>query len=187
MKAFVSIAATALAYAAYGFDPDAWLSKRAALGREAERVRALYLTAAECAGIPVEGLEVPLKLRDDGSPQATLWAERAKLVRDLHCVRAEDVTVVFHGDGGAEEGRATVSGGVVETLSKEDVSAWVEGHAKVEAKGVTLEGDGMFFSPPEGWVKIASNVKVVARDVEIGTSAADIAGLSKKKRKGGSK
>lgn len=171
--------------AAFGFDSEEWLLRRAVLEREAERMRGVYTNCAARAGLPFERVVVPLGLNDDGTAKMSLCARRAVFHEDLKCVVAEGVTVVIHGKEGGD-GSAALDACVVERQSKDDVSVWGEGHAKVSWRGVTLEGDGMYISLPEEYVKVVSNVEIVAKDVEIGSPAAYISDAGGKKAKGGS-
>ena len=128
--------------AAGAFDSEGWLEKRAVLDREAERLAALYVRCVAALQTPAENLVVPIESYPDG----------------------EDVTVREFDPDGAPRAEVKAKNCVVDRTTK---SGYVAGHAKAVYGGTTVEGDGIYFSFAEEFVKIMSNVAIESKDLKV--------------------
>lgn len=151
MRLSVSIFALALALEAVAFDSGLWLGKRALLDREAERLRAAYTNCLANTDKPAENLTIPVESHPDGSVKASVTAKRAKFFLDTGFVWGEEVLLRQFSTNGAVEASVEAEQCVVDRNTK---SGWVEGHAKAVYDGTVLEGDGVYLSFPEEYVKI---------------------------------
>ena len=161
LTALLLLAATCAA----GFDSEGWLGKRALLDREVERLRAAYTNCTASLQRPAEDLTVPIETYPDGSVKASITASRAQIVLEKGLVWGEGVVVRQFSEGGEVLVRAEAGHCVVDRKTK---SGWAEGHAKVVYGGTTVEGDGIYFSFPEEFVKILSNVVISSSDLKLG-------------------
>lgn len=163
MKALLTALALA-ALPAFAFDSESWLGKRELLDREAERLAAVYTNCTAALETPAENLVVPVENHPDGSVKATVSAERAQFFIDAGYVWGEGVVLCEYEVGGTNvKARVTAERCVVDRSTK---SGWAEGHVRAEYGKTTLEGDGIYFSFPEEYVKILSNVKIESKDVK---------------------
>ena len=161
MTALLLLAASCAA----GFDSEGWLGKRALLDREAERLRVAYTNCAASLQRPAEDLTVPIETYPDGSVKASISAKRAQLFLETGLVWGEGVVVRQFAEGGGVLASAEAEHCVVDRKTR---SGWAEGHAKVVYGGTTVEGDGIYFSFPEEFVKILSNVVISSSDLKLG-------------------
>ena len=142
--------------AAGAFDSEGWLEKRAVLDREAERLAALYVRCVAALQTPAENLVVPI--------ESYLTAARAQYFIDEGLVWGEDVTVREFDPDGAPRAEVKAKNCVVDRTTK---SGYVAGHAKAVYGGTTVEGDGIYFSFAEEFVKIMSNVAIESKDLKV--------------------
>ena len=150
--------------AAFGFDSEGWLEKRAILDREAERLQALYGRCVKALQTPAENLAVPIETYPDGKVKANLTAARAQYFIDEGVVWGEDVVVREYGPDGTPRAEVTAKNCVVDRSTK---SGYVAGHAKVTYGKTTIEGDGIYFSFAEEFVKILSNAVIESTDLKV--------------------
>ncbi|MBQ1345135.1 MAG: hypothetical protein IIY62_02115 [Kiritimatiellae bacterium] len=162
MKLFTALAM--LPAAAGAFDSEGWLEKRAVLDREAERLAALYVRCVAALQTPAENLVVPIESYPDGTVKANLTAARAQYFIDEGLVWGEDVTVREFDPDGAPRAEVKAKNCVVDRTTK---SGYVAGHAKAVYGGTTVEGDGIYFSFAEEFVKIMSNVAIESKDLKV--------------------
>ena len=141
--------------AAGAFDSEGWLEKRAVLDREAERLAALYVRCVAALQTPAENLVVPIE---------SYPAARAQYFIDEGLVWGEDVTVREFDPDGAPRAEVKAKNCVVDRTTK---SGYVAGHAKAVYGGTTVEGDGIYFSFAEEFVKIMSNVAIESKDLKV--------------------
>ncbi len=149
---------------AYGFDSERWLEKRAVLDREAERLAALYVQCVKALQTPAENLVVPIESYPDGTVKANLTAARAQYFIDEGLVWGENVTVREFGPDGVLRAEVKAKNCIVDRTTK---SGYVAGHAKAVYGKTTVEGDGIYFSFAEEFVKIMSNVVIESKDLKV--------------------
>ncbi|MGN0854836.1 MAG: LPS export ABC transporter periplasmic protein LptC [Kiritimatiellia bacterium] len=150
--------------AAFGFDSEGWLEKRAVLDREAERLADLYGRCVTALQTPAENLVVPIENYPDGRVKASVTAARAQYFIDEGIVWGEDVVVREFAPDGTPRGEVHAKNCVVDRSTK---SGYVAGHAKVTYGRTTIEGEGIYFSFAEEFVKILSNVVIESKDMKI--------------------
>ena len=166
MKQLVTVLCALAASAACAFDSGDWLGKRARLDREAERLRSVYAKCVAALQTPAENLVVPIENHPDGSVKATITAAKAQFFIDAGLVWGENVVLCEYEVGGTNvKARVTAEHCVVDRETK---SGWADGRVKVEYGRTTLEGDGIYFSFPEEYVKILSNVTIESSDLKFG-------------------
>lgn len=152
------------ASAAFGFDSEGWLEKRAVLDREAERLEALYAKCTQALQTPAENLVVPIENYPNGRVKASVTAARAQYFIDEGLVWGEDVVVREFAPDGAPRGEVQAKNCLVDRATK---SGYVAGHAKVTYGKTTIEGDGIYFSFAEEFVKILSNVVIESKEMKV--------------------
>lgn len=149
---------------AIGFDSEGWLEKRAVLDREAERLEVLYGKCVKALQTPAENLVVPIENYPDGKVKATVTAARAQYFIDEGIVWGEDVVVREFAPDGSPRAEVVAKNCVVDRSTK---SGYVSGHAKVTYGKTTIEGDGIYFSFAEEFVKILSSVVIESREMKV--------------------
>lgn len=149
---------------AWGFDSAEWLGRRALLDREAERLAGVYSNCVAALQRPAEDITVPIEHYPDGALKATVTAKKAQFFIDAGYVWGEGVTVrEFEADGKTERARVYAENCVVDRKTK---SGWAPGHAAATYGGTSVEGDGIYFSFAEEFVKILSNVTIESKDLK---------------------
>jgi len=164
LKAFLAIFCMTAA-AAFGFDSEAWLAKRAALDADAQRMRSVWSECSASATSPAENLAIPIDLYEDGSPKFVLKAEKAQIFIEEKLVWAEGVEAMLYDRRGAVSARATAANCVIDRRTE---CGWCEGRARVDYGAYSLEGEGLYFSKREGFAKIFDSVSMRASGLDAG-------------------
>jgi len=155
MRLSIEIACLLAALSAHAFDSAGWLGQRALLDREAERLRAAYPKFRERVVEPAENVVIPVESHPDGSVKTTVVAERAQIFLQEGFVWAEGVEIRQFGADGVEESRIEAENCIIDRSTK---SGWTEGCAYAKYKGeAELEGENLYFSAEEEYVKIFTN------------------------------
>ena len=154
---FAFAAAAVLAPAACAaFDSEAWLARRNDMS-DAERLRTAHTNAVAAirAGNGVaEGIRVELEYWPDGSVKTLMTAARGTVAQDRDVVTALDVKVRQFGEDGALTG--SIDAGEC-TADRKTRSAWIEGRAEGLWDGNSACGENIYFSFPDGFIKITAN------------------------------
>ena len=155
MRLSIEIVLALAATSAHAFDSAAWLGQRALLDHEAGRLRAAYSRFRDRVAEPAENVVIPVESHPDGSVKASVFAARAQLFLQEGFAWAEGVTIRQLGAGGDEEARIEADNCIVDRSTK---SGWTEGHACARYRDqAELEGDDVYFSAAEEYVKIFTN------------------------------
>ena len=163
-----ALAALALPPAA-AFDSETWFGKREVLDREAERLQAAYADCAARAVAPAENVVLPVESHPDGSIKATVSAKAAQFFLQTGFVWGTNVVVRQYATNGVVEAEVVADRCVVDRGTK---SGWVDGHARARYLGNEVEGDGIYFSFSEEFVRISSNTVIRAKDLKFDTKVA---------------
>ena len=162
MRTFASIVLSMLAAsAALAFDSAGWLEKRELLTREAERLRAAYSNCLSRVKSPAEDVTVPVETFDDGSVKTVVAAKKAQFFLKEGLVWAEGVVIRKFKADGEQETLVEAASCVVDRATK---SGWAEGAALVRHGGTTFRGEGVYFSSPEGYVRVFRNADIESDD-----------------------
>ena len=166
MRTFASFVMAAMAAsAALAFDSAGWHEKRGLLLREAERLRAAYSNCLSRVKMPAEDVTVPVETFDDGSVKTVVAAKKAQFFVSDGLVWAEGVVIKKFKADGAQETLVEASSCVVDRATK---SGWAEGPALVRHGNTLFRGDGVYFSSPEGYVRVFSNADIESDDFSSG-------------------
>ena len=160
-----SIVLALIAGNAWAFNSEEWLGKRELFAREAERLRAAYTNCVARLETPAEDVTVPVETFDDGSVKVMIFAKKAQYFLDKGLVWAEDVTVRRFKPDGTLEAKIEAKNCVVDRFSK---SGWAEGLATVTHGKTVFRGEGVYFSSPEGYVKVVERTDVESKDLKFG-------------------
>ncbi len=164
MKLLIAIICFGALSGAWGFDLDAWLTKRAMFDREAERLQTAYSNCVANLQSPAENVTVPIEHFPDGSVKASVTARKAQFFIDQGLVWCEGVCVrEWETDGKTERGRVDAEHCVID---RETRSGWAEGAACATYGKTTVEGIGVYFSFEEEFIKIMSKVQITSRDLK---------------------
>lgn len=166
MKAAIEalcILAASVAMAA--FDSTEWLAKREMLTREAERLQAAYTNCLARVKEPAEDVTIPLETFPDGSVKSSIFAKRAVFFADTGMVWAEGVTVKKIDSEGVVVSQIDAKNCVVDRVTK---SGWAEGPAKLRHGTTFFDGEGIYFSSPEGYVMVMKKSQIVSKDLKFG-------------------
>ena len=149
----------------FAFNSEEWLGKRELFAREAERLRAAYTNCVANLQVPAEDVTIPVETFDDGSVKVMIFAKKAQYFLDKGLVWAEDVTVRRFKPDGTLEAKIEAKNCVVDRFSK---SGWAEGLATVTHGKTIFKGKGVYFSSPEGYVKVVERTDVESKDLKFG-------------------
>lgn len=164
----VSLATLTVAMAvsgAFAFDSGRWHQKRDAIMMEAERLRNAYRMCSENLETPAEDVVVPVETFPDGSVKLIVNARRAQYFLKEGLVWAEGVTVQKYKRDGGLDTVITARRCVVDRVSR---SGWAEGRAQVRHDRTVLSGENVYFSSPEGYVKVFDKAKIDSSDLKLG-------------------
>ena len=165
MKFPIAIAAMTASLALQAFDSADWLGKRELLEREAERLRVEYAKCLSSLKSPAENIIVPLENYPDGSVKSSVAAVKAQFFVETGFVWGEGVKVCLYDESGVETASIAARNCVVDRKTR---SGWAEGPAKVVYGGTVVEGDGVYFSFAEEYVKITSNTSITSKELKFG-------------------
>ena len=149
---------------AYAFNSEDWLGKRAVLDREAERLQSVFADCRKLATAPAENISVPVESFPDGSIKSQVLAKQAQIFLDTGMVWAKDVTVRMFDPAGKTEAEVKAGECVIDRNGK---CAWVDGHAAARYQDTELEGDGIYFSFAEEYVKIMQNAEIRSKNLRL--------------------
>lgn len=150
------------ALGARAFDSTAWLEKRADLAHEVERLRDAYRQCAQNVQTPAEDVALPVETFPDGSVKTAIRAKRAQYFLDSGLVWAEDVVVRTFKRDGSPDMVLEAKNCVVDRLTK---SGWAEGPAKLTQGETVFRGRGVYFSSPEGYVRVTQDSDLDSKDL----------------------
>lgn len=171
MRSFIEMVLLFAAVTAHAFDSAAWLGQRALLDREAEHLMAEYPRFRERVTTPAENVTIPVENHPDGTVKTSVFARRAYIFIQEGYVWAEGVTIRQLGRDGSEESRLEADNCLVDRSTK---SGWTEGRARAKYRDqVDLEGENVYFSAAEEYVKIFTNTVLRAEGRELRSVRAD--------------
>lgn len=166
MKAAIEIICVFAAFAvSAAFDSAGWLAKREMLTREAERLQVAYSNCLARVSEAAEDVIVPLETFPDGAVKSSVHAKRAQFFLDTGLVWAADVTVKKLDDEGKVVSQIDAASCVIDRTTK---SGWAEGPAKLRHGTTEFEGEGVYFSSPEGYVSVMRRSRIVSKDLKFG-------------------
>lgn len=164
MKTCLAIVFAFAALEALAFDSDAWLGRRERMEDEAKAMKEAFAACEKDLKSPAEDVSVPFENWPDGSVKSSVAAGRAQFFTDRPYIWGEDVLVRQFGEKGGETARLEAGRCIVDRDTK---CGWVEGHAKVVYGKTVIEGDGVYFSLPEEYIRIFSNVEITSSDLKM--------------------
>ena len=147
------------------FNSEEWLGKRELFAREAERLRTAYTNCVAHLETPAEDVTIPVETFDDGSVKVMIFAKKAQYFLDKGLVWAENVIVRRFKPDGTLEARIDARNCVVDRFTK---SGWAEGPAQVVHGKTKFRGSGVYFSSPEGYVRVVERTDVDSQDLKFG-------------------
>ncbi len=146
------------------FDLDAWQAKCAMLDQEAERLQIAYTNCVAQLQKPGEDIVIPIEQHPDGRTKVIISAKKAQFFLDTGFVWCEDVTVKeLLPDGITVKAYIAADNCVIDRDTR---SGWSQGHTLAQYEDYTVEGNGIYFSFEEEYVKITSKSSILARDVK---------------------
>jgi len=155
MRLSIEIVLILAATTAHAFDSASWLGQRALLDHEAERLRDAYPKFRDRVSQPAENVVIPVESHPDGSVKTSVFAERAQFFLQDGIVWAEGVEIRQYRRDGTEESRIEADNCIVDRSTK---SGWSDGHARARYRDqAELEGDKLYFSAAEEYLKIFTN------------------------------
>ncbi len=166
MKMMLAIlAALAAATGAFAFEADAWHQKRDAILLEANRLKNAYQACLKNLETPAEDVVVPIETFPDGSVKSIIHANKAQYFLKEGLVWAEGVTARKYKKDGSLDTVIVARHCVVDRVAK---AGWAEGRARVTHGKTVLDGEDVYFSSPEGYVKVFKSAKVDSTDLKLG-------------------
>lgn len=165
MRLFIEILVCGLALTASAFDSDAWLAKRELLNQEVDRLRSTYTNLVTRVVSPATDVTVPFDTFEDGSVKTVIQAEQAQYFVDGGFVWAHGVTVRKFKRDGSLDLRIDAQDCLIDRHTK---SGWVEGPARLTMDKTVMDGENIYFSSPEGYVRTTRNARIVSEDLKTG-------------------
>lgn len=165
MKTFVEIVCLLSAFSAAAFDSQAWLGVRARHAREAVRMRGVYSNCLSRVQSPAERVKIPIEQFDDGSVKTLLEAEKMQYFLDSGLIWAEGVKIRKF-----TRERKVVAGIDARTcvIDRVKKNGWAEGRVRAFQDRTVVNGDGVYFSSPEDYVRVMENVFIRSEDLNFG-------------------
>lgn len=151
------------AFGARAFDSTAWLAKRTDLTHEVERLREAYRQCVQNLQTPAENVALPVETFPDGAVKTSIQAKKAQYFLDSGLVWAEGVVVRMFKKDGSLDRTLEAQNCVVDRLTK---SGWAEGPAKLTQGGTVFRGRGVYFSSPEGYVRVTQDSDLESKDLK---------------------
>ena len=165
MRIFVSICVTLFTFAALAFNSADWHGKRELFAREAERLMAAYTNCLAHLESPATDVLVPVETFEDGTVKLLVSAKKAQYFLDKGLVWAEDVVVKKFKKDGSVGACIEAKNCVVDRFSK---SGWAQGLATVTHGKTVLKGTNVYFSSPDGYVKVFEGADISSEDMKLG-------------------
>lgn len=157
------------------FDSVAWHEQREVFAREAERLRGCYSNCLARVDSSAEKVSIPVETYADGSVKTVVTAAKAQLFLQEDLVWAEKVEVKSFAPDGSVEGCLEAQTCVVDRQSK---SGWAEGPATVTQGKTSFRGEGVYFSSPDGYVKVFDRAQVDSQDLKFGGDRLPVPGAA---------
>ncbi len=155
--------AVGTALGAQAFDSAAWLEKRADLSNEVARLQAAYRQCVQSLETPAEDVALPLETYPDGAVKTSVQAKKAQYFLQSGLVWAEGVVVRTFKPDGSPDFVLEAASGVIDRATK---SAWAEGPARLTQGGTVFRGRGVYFSAPEGYVRVTRDADLQSSDLK---------------------
>ena len=130
----------------------------------AARLRESYVKCVEAMKTPAENVAVPFENWPDGSVKSSLTAEKAQFFMEDGLIWGEGVVVRQFDEKGSETANLEAENCVVDRNTR---MGWVEGKAKLKYGKTTVDGEKIFFSLPDEYIKIYSNVEIHSSDLKM--------------------
>lgn len=166
MKATINILAVFLTLAASAaFDSEAWLQKREMLSREAERLATAYTNCVARLTEAAEDVNIPLETFEDGSVKSSVTAKKAAFFLDTGLIWAENVCVRKRDRDGQTVAQIDARNCVIDRVTK---SGWADGRARLIHGTTVFQGEGVYFSSPEGYVMVRRGSQIESTDLKFG-------------------
>ncbi len=148
----------------WGFDFEAWATKVALFDREAERLQVAYTNCLANLNSPAENITVPIEHFPDGRAKVTVTASKAQFFLDSGLVWCEGLCLrEVMPDGQTERARLEAESCIIDRDTR---CGWVQGVAYATYGDFTLEGENIFFSLAEEYIKITAKSKIIARNLK---------------------
>lgn len=165
MKKIVAIlSAVAISGLLMGFDSGSWLEKRQMLDHEAERLSIVHGECEKMLQEPAEDVVVPIEAFPSGRIKSQIRAKKAEYFIEKGLVWGKDITLEEYDEQGLLRGKIDAQSCVVDRDTR---SGWAKGHVKAVYGGNILEGDGIYFSFAEEYIKISTNSVIQSLDAKI--------------------
>lgn len=165
MRRFIEILVCGLSLTASAFDSDAWQAKRELLSQEAERLRVKYSKLVRQVVSPATDVTVPFDTFPDGSVKTIIQAKKVQYFVDGGFVWAQGVTVRKFKRDGSLDIQIEAGECLIDRYTK---SGWIEGPARLTMDKTVMDGENVYFSSPEGYVRTMRNARIVSVDLKTG-------------------
>ncbi len=152
------------ALAVQAFDSVNWLTKVAIFEREAERLRFEQNRLSKLVKDPAENVSVTLEKHANGAIKTVLEAKKAQFFLDIGFVWGEDVVVTEYNLDGSKRGFITAQDCFVDRETK---SGWVEGRIHAVYDKMTLDGEKVYFSFEEEYVRIFNDAQITSAGMKL--------------------
>ena len=155
----------AVGWNAFAFDASRWLEKREAVIDEALRLKTAYTNCLANLDQPATEVTVPIETHDDGSIKSIVYAKKAQYFLKAGLVWAEDVVAKKFDKDGTINTTIEAKNCVIDRIAK---AGWAEGPAKVVHRDTVFTGEGVYFSSPEGYIRVFDQSEIVSKDLKFG-------------------
>lgn len=165
MKILVEILCVVLALPVCAFDSDAWLAKRAAHGKTARELKAVYDELRPQCDAPADKVSVPVEQYDDGSVKLLLEADKMQFFLQSGYIYGEGVKITKFDEERRVTAYIKASSCVVDRNKKR---GWAEGRIEAMQDRTEMRGDSAYFSSPDDYVQMYGDVYMKSLDLNFG-------------------
>ena len=138
-------------------------SATARFAADEERLKSEYEKCSSRLDRPSEGIVVPVENHPNGSLKVDIYAGKAQFFEKESLVWCGDVIVREYDLDGKVTVELEADACVVDRKTK---SGWIKGLANGRYGKTKIRGCGIYFSFPEEFVKISSNVEIESSDIK---------------------
>jgi hypothetical protein len=142
---------------------DPAFAEAEALLLDEARLKAAYAECLSKIDRPAEGVVVPVESHPDGTIKVDAKAAKAQFFDKEGLVWCGDVTVREFDEKGRLKMELEAASCIVDRKTK---SGWLDGVAVGRYGATELSGRGIYFSCPQEFVKITSEVSIVSSDIK---------------------
>lgn len=147
------------------FDSAKWMERRAAMTKDAMRLKNEYSKRCKKINAPSEDVVIPLETYPNGSVHTSIFAKKAQFFDGTPYVWAQGLVMKKLDTEGKEKMRLEANRCIIDRINR---SGWIQGRAKVTQGKTVFEGDGVYFSATNSYITVYSKSDLKSADMKFG-------------------